>query len=303
MHRKAVVFGEMLWDCFPDKKLPGGAPMNVALHLQNLGMWTSFISAVGEDPLGKELVEFMERKNLSPAFVQSKPLNKTGQVLVNDMDRENIRYDIMEPVAWDYIEWQKNIQDEGDRADCFIFGSLAARNQVSRDTLTRLLETPALKVFDINLRLPYYGEDTIKALLYLTDVLKINEEELEVLANMHGCLPKPSFVCKKLLDTYKLKVVCMTRGAYGALMFDGREFWSHPGYKVDVVDTVGSGDAFLSGFVYKYLQRSPAEDILEFACALGALVAGREGGTPGYRVADVEGLKKGWTADSTDAAD
>ncbi|MDN3667952.1 carbohydrate kinase [Echinicola jeungdonensis] len=295
MKKKVVIFGEMLWDCFSDKNLPGGAPMNVALHAQFLGLETNFISAVGEDILGKDLLQFVAKKSLNTTYIQELTDKPTGKVLVDDSDRENVKYEIMKPVAWDFIRWNTAVQTLVEKADAFVFGSLAARSDESRSTLLRLLETTALKILDINLRAPHYDFGVLKQLLDKTDVLKINEEELEILAEFEGISPDWEEAVKKLTERYDLKMVCITRGAQGALIYDGEKSYQHPGFKVKVTDTVGSGDAFLSGFVYKYLQGAQPNEILDFACALGAFVATNQGGTPKYDMENVQAIIKGVT--------
>ncbi len=293
MEKKVVIFGEMLWDCFSDKNIPGGAPMNVALHAQFLGLQTAFISAVGEDILGKDLLQFVSQKSLNTTYVQERTDLPTGKVLVNDSDKENVKYEIMQPVAWDYITWNPAIQKLVEQADAFVFGSLAARSEKSRSTLLRLLEAPVLKILDINLRAPHYDYGILKQLLDKTDVLKINEEELEILAEFEGISHDWESAVKKLADRYDFKMVCITRGAQGAIIFDGEKNYQHPGFKVRVTDTVGSGDAFLSGFVYKYLQEASPNEILDFSCALGAFVATNQGGTPKYDMENVQAIIKG----------
>lgn len=239
MNKKAVIFGEMLWDCFPDKQLPGGAPMNVALHLQHLGITTTFISKIGSDSLGADLLSFVQKNGLNGDFVQRDTAHETSRVVVDNSDKENIKYEIVKPVAWDFMEWNTAIQEKVDEADVFVFGSLAARSSQSQNTLFRLLETSTLKVLDINLRPPHYSTKVLERLLKNTDVLKINEDELEILIEMSALDKNEEKALSAIVDRYELQLVCMTKGSAGAIIYDGREFYRHPGYQVDVEDTVG----------------------------------------------------------------
>src|SRR5690606_26682056 len=139
----------MLWDVFANEEIAGGAPMNVALHLQHLGNKVSFISKVGTDKEGEALLEFIKGFGLPHAYIQRDVFHPTGKVIVNDRDKENISYEIARPAAWDHITWSPEMQELVDQADAFIYGSLAAREKSSRETLLKLLQTKTLKVLDI----------------------------------------------------------------------------------------------------------------------------------------------------------
>ncbi|UCS93108.1 carbohydrate kinase [Echinicola marina] len=292
MHKKIVIFGEMLWDCFSDRSIPGGAPMNVALHTQYLGLETSFISKVGNDNWGKELLDFVQDKSLNTDLIQVDEHYDTSRVLVDDADKENIKYEIVEAVAWDFIQWSKEMQKKVNEADAFIFGSLSARNEDSRNTLFKLLETSVLKIFDINLRAPYFEASLLEKLLKKADILKINDDELLLLMDIFKLDKNGDKALERLSEDFGLQMICVTKGAAGAIIYDGKKSHSHPGYKVKVADTVGSGDAFLSGFIYKSLSGDSPKEILDFACALGALVATNKGGTPQYELEDIASIQR-----------
>ncbi|WP_162418902.1 carbohydrate kinase family protein [Cyclobacterium roseum] len=291
MPKKIICFGEMLWDIFPKESIAGGAPMNVALQLQHLGMTVEMISRIGDDKLGNKLIGFVKDFGLSDSFIQKDPIHPTGTVVVNDQEKENIRYEIVKPAAWDYIQWTESMEKEVKNADAFIFGTLAARGEESKATLDKLLETPALKIVDINLRPPFYTADLIEHLLTKADVLKINEDELTLLADFYDLPSKMEAALEKLNELFDFELICITLGSKGAALYQDGEIISHPGYPVAVKDTVGAGDAFLAGFVYKYLANDSPEKILDFACALGALVATYSGGTPVYKMEDIRHIQ------------
>ncbi|WP_162342037.1 carbohydrate kinase family protein [Cyclobacterium salsum] len=291
MPKKIICFGEMLWDIFPKESIAGGAPMNVALQLHHLGMTVEMISRIGDDKLGNKLISFVKDFGLSDRFIQKDPVHPTGTVVVNDQDKENIRYEIVKPAAWDYIQWTESMEKGVKNADAFIFGTLAARGEESKATLDKLLETPALKIVDINLRPPFYTADLIEHLLTKADVLKINEDELTLLADFYDLPSKMEAALEKLNELFDFELICITLGSKGAALYQDGEIISHPGYPVTVKDTVGAGDAFLAGFVYKYLANDSPEKILDFACALGALVATYSGGTPVYKMEDIQHIQ------------
>ena len=266
--------------------------MNVALHLCQLGNEVSFISSVGTDMEGEKLLAFIESFGLNPELIQTTQKYPTGQVIVDNSDKENISYDIVKPAAWDQIEWSPDQQEKVDQADAFIYGSLAAREETSRKTLFKLLETKSLKVLDINLRAPFYNFNILEDLLFLTDALKTNEEELKILAAFHQLPEKMETVLEKLTELYDLSMICVTMGKNGALLYYEEDLYRHPGYQVVVQDTVGSGDAFLAAFVNSHLSHHTPEKILDDACALGALVASLPGGTPAYNPEDVKKIKQ-----------
>ena len=281
----------MLWDIFPNEKIAGGAPMNVALHLQHLGNTVFFISKIGDDKEGESLLDFIKSFGLSPAYIQRDILYPTGKVIVNDQDKENISYEIVRPSAWDHISWSTELQELVDEADAFIFGSLAAREKTSRETLFKLLQTKTLRILDINLRPPFYSFDVLEELLEHTDILKINEEELKALSAHHHLSTDLNASLDQLMDRYELTMICVTLGKKGAMLYFEDELTNHPGYPVVVQDTVGAGDAFLSAFVNSYLLGKPSENILDDACALGALIATHKGGTPAYQLEEIDTIK------------
>lgn len=291
MPKKIICYGEMLWDIFPKESIAGGAPMNVALQLHHLGLNVEMISRIGDDKLGNKLLAFVKDFGLSDTFIQKDPVHPTGTVIVNDQDKENIRYEIVKPAAWDYIQWTEDMGKALKNADALIFGTLAARSMESKATLDKLLETPVLKIVDINLRAPFYSADLIEHLLTKANILKINEDELTLLADFYDLPSKMEAALEKLNELFDFDLICITLGSKGAALYQDGEIISHPGYPVTVKDTVGAGDAFLAGFVSRYLTNETPEKTLDFASALGALVATYSGGTPHYKMEDIRNIQ------------
>lgn len=287
MRDHVVIFGEMLWDCLPSGPVAGGAPMNVALNLHQLGLNSRFVSAVGNDSDGEKLFAFLREFEMPLDLIQINS-HETSKVLVNDSDPENIKYTIVSPVAWDFIQWNSEIDQAVEAADAFVFGTLGVRNSQSLETLIKLLQKPTLRVFDANLRPPFYDFEVIETLLGFADILKINEDELEIFADYFETEATIEGLCFYLDQHFPMEIICITRGAKGAVIYQLGKIFEHPGYKVTVQDSIGAGDAFLSGFIKTYLEEKSPEEILDFACKLGAFVATQKGGTPKYDPADIE---------------
>ncbi|MFN3998158.1 carbohydrate kinase family protein [Algoriphagus sp.] len=288
MRDQVIIFGEMLWDCLPTGPVAGGAPMNVALNLHQLGLNSSLISAVGDDEDGEKLLDFLRDFGLPLNLIQTKADHETSRVLVDTTDPENIKYNIVSPVAWDFIEWSPENDKAVEEADAFVFGTLGVRNTQSLKTLIKLLQHPTLRIFDANLRPPYYDFEVIETLLGFTDVLKINEDEMEIFADYFGTEPSVNSICGYLDQNFPMEIICITQGSKGALIYQKGEIFSHSGYKVKVQDSIGAGDAFLSGFIKTYLEEKNPKEILDFACKIGGFVATQKGGTPRYTEADIE---------------
>ncbi len=288
-------FGEMLWDLLPSGKLPGGAPMNVALHLKNLGVDVVMISKVGNDPLGDEIIDFVKQKNCATDWIQRDRERTTGIVQVNISNRTSVTYNIVHPVAWDFIDVTPEALVAVKNAYAFIYGTLACRDKHSFTTLLALLEnTTAIKIYDVNLRPPHYTNELIEVLLQKADIVKMNEEELEVISGWldSAGLPIDERV-KRIKIKFGLQAVIVTRGGDGALLLNETGLHHSKIYKVEVKDTIGSGDSFLAAMIKNlYLQKSP-EYSLNFACALGALVAQHNGANPPIKESEILGLMNG----------
>ena len=283
-------FGEMLWDVLPTGRQPGGAPLNVAVHLHNFGLEAQIISRVGHDDLGTELLAFVESKGISACYVQRGETHLTGVVKANVSDHMEVTYQIVKPVAWDYIQYSDALSELVETAEVFVFGSLAARQAPSRETLYRLLQQAKLKVFDVNLRPPHYSRDVVTYLLNQADVVKLNHHELAEIMDWFGVSSDEETALRWLADRFQLQAVCVTKGANGAILWVEQQLYRSPGIAVQVQDTIGSGDAFLAALLRGWLAGQPPADYLAFACAAGSLVASYQGATPAISEAQVRNL-------------
>jgi fructokinase len=285
--KKVICFGEILWDVFPDGKKPGGAPMNVAYHLHNQGVKSTLISSVGNDSDGRKLFTYLEDLGLDTTFIQTHTDLPTGTVDVLLNSEGKATYTIIKPVAWDAIHFENPLTELVEDADAIVFGSLACRGKEARNTLYHLLEHARVKIFDLNLRPPHVSPEILRELLHASTILKVNDEEfnfLKEVVKIEGW-GEPAF--KELSDKFALECLCVTMGDKGALVWHADKLYCHPGYKVNVADTVGSGDAFLASFINGYLNNHPIPGILDKACVIGAYVASQSGANPAYAAEQV----------------
>jgi fructokinase len=280
MQPTTICFGETLFDVLPGGAVPGGAPMNVAIHLNYYGHSPLVISRVGNDAAGVKLIEFLENKGLSTAYIQQDETHQTGVVEADVSNKTQVVYTIVEPVAWDFIAYDDKVAQLIAQSEAFIYGSLASRNKITRNTLLKYLPKAGLKVFDVNLRSPHYHPESIKELLSYADIVKMNHDELTEIAGWYGVSLGEKENMEYLKKRLGIALLLETRGENGAAYLAEDGYGEHPGFRVSVEDTIGSGDAFLAAFLHQYLGgKSPAES-LPYACAAGAYVATQRGATP-----------------------
>jgi len=281
-NQSIVCFGEVLWDLLPSGKIAGGAPMNVAYHAKVFGLPCQMVSRVGVDDLGRELLVFLSDKGIPTSLVQRDHTFSTGTVNVQLDEKGSPTYEIVQPAAWDYIHPDEAAKQAVKDASAIVFGSLACRTERTKKTLLELLELATVRVFDVNLRQPFFSKDLLETLLAKATVVKMNDEELETLSGWFGVTGNEVDKMNFLKEQFQLDALIVTKGANGAAFLNETNHYSHPGFKVQVQDTIGSGDAFLGAFLSKLLKGASAEESLETACAAGALVATKKGATPDY---------------------
>lgn len=285
-----VCYGESLWDILPDNTVPGGAPMNVAYHLRKLGIRPALITRVGLDNYGKRLIQLMEKQDMPTDFFQMDFELDTGKVRATPGEGEEIHYEILRPVAWDNIQWDDQFVPLLGQASYFIHGSLSARNEASRKVLYRLLDMARFRVLDINLRPPHYDRAVLEHLLHGVQLLKLNLAELELLTGWFSDYASDRERMGVLQDRFHIPTVVVTRGSRGSMMTMEGVFYEHPGFSVELADTVGSGDAFLAGLLFKISEGISPPRIIEFASAMGALIATYHGPCPDYHKEEITKL-------------
>lgn len=280
-----ISFGEVLWDCFPSGRCLGGAPLNVAYHLKQLGKDALLLSAVGDDAAGKAVLSAMTGMGLRHEGVSIHSEWATGTVQVTLDAAGDASYQITESVAWDRILWDRAHVLKEQNVAAIVYGSLAARNAHNLKTLKGLLnEFDCLKVFDVNLRAPHDSLELVAELAHFADVLKLNEEELFVLCGA-GFDSKKEFEggLKSIAKRFEIERICLTRGAQGALFYEAGSLFFADSIVTDVEDTVGAGDAFTALMVAGLLHAAPTQALLNDACSLAGYVASQKGATPHYQ--------------------
>jgi fructokinase len=290
-HQKFVVvgLGELLWDVFPSGKQLGGAPSNFAYVTNLLGDTGIPASRVGNDALGKEARKQLGELGISTEFVQIDSAHPTGTVKVEVDPRGQPRFEIIENVAWDFLEWTDNWQQLAARTDAVCFGSLAQRSPQGRRTIRQFLDAlrpDAVRIFDVNLRQNFYDAHILTESMRQAGILKLNHEELPVIKRLaaldHGDDEERSDLkwAEVLLQKFALRMICVTRGADGSVLITSEERHEHPGFKVKIADTVGAGDAFTAAMLHEVLRGAPLAQINDTANRVGAWVASQHGGMP-----------------------
>lgn len=284
MNDIVVGMGEALWDVLPEGKKIGGAPANFAYHVSQFGLPSRVVSAVGSDPLGREIVENFTSKGLNH-LIEEVPY-PTGTVQV-EIDPAGVpQYDIKENVAWDNIPYTARLEALAGKTRAVCFGSLAQRNVVSRDTINRFLDAmpqtaDSLVVFDVNLRQGFYTKEILCNSMKRCNILKINDEELVTVSRMFG-YPGIDLQdkCWILLGKYNLRMLILTCGINGSYVFTPGNVSFQPTPKVEVADTVGAGDSFTAAFIASILKGKSVAEAHALAVRTSAFVCTRKGAMP-----------------------
>lgn len=286
---KGVCFGEVLWDNIPTGRKLGGAPLNVAYHLNKLGSHTDMLTRVGDDADGKDIITLCAELAIPLTLFQKDNKYPTSTVEVHIDENKDVRYEIVFPVAWDNITLGQKEIEAVSKADFFVFGSLSTRHNTSYQTLQTLIKEANYKVLDVNLRAPHYTKERIFELLHYADLVKMNEEELDFVATWSG-LPETdtdAIKAEAVMTTFGVNELIVTYGAKGAIYHSwlGKFSYHFPALRVEVKDTIGSGDSFLAAFLSQRCRQdkqATPEEMLEFATTLSAFVTQSTGACPSY---------------------
>jgi fructokinase len=284
-NRKMVVvgLGEVLWDLLPGGKQLGGASANFTYHAQMLGAEAWLISRVGDDPLGREMLERLQAMQMPSDCVTVDPFAPTGTVAVELSSDGQPKFTIRENVAWDHLTASGFVRATVARADAVCFGSLAQRNETSRATIRSLVASTrfdALRIFDANLRQDFFSLEVIKTSLQLANVLKINDEELPVLAGFFGLQGRPEEQLAELAGRFDLQMVALTCGVRGSLFYSRGCYSKAEGLPISVVDTIGAGDSFTAMLAMGLLAGWNLDRINRCANEVAAYVVSQPGATP-----------------------
>jgi fructokinase len=283
-HGHTVVgLGEILWDVFPDGPRFGGAPANFACHAAQLGATAHMVSAIGPDELGVKALKALEDKGVNTSRVARSEF-PTGVVNVELDAAGKASYQFAMNTAWDHLEWRDDWKQLTDQTAAVCFGTLGQRSESSRRAIQRFVEATssatAFRIFDINLRPPFHTDEIILESLALANVLKLNDDELPILARLCGLEGAEVELMQALADRYQLRVVAVTRGHQGAVLCRGKEVSEFPGVSTTVKDTVGAGDSFTAALAMGLLENHALDAINQRACRIAAYVCSQSGGTP-----------------------
>ena len=293
MQKVIVGLGELLWDLLPSGKRLGGAPANFTVMSSRLGNRGVIASRLGNDPLAAEAREILKAFPVDISLLQTDPVHPTGSVGVEIRGNEP-HYSIHEPAAWDFMEWTPEWRSLAQSADAVCFGSLAQRNSASRATIRDFLSatrSDCVRVFDVNLRPPFFSVDVVDASLTSATIFKLNEVEVPEVLAMLG-LPRPDTrpadkgeaallaAARSLLQKYPIQLVAITMGGEGSLLATRESFHRHSGIATTVADTVGAGDAFTAALVHAYLRGASLAEMNEAGNRWGGWVASQRGAMP-----------------------
>jgi fructokinase len=283
-----LCFGEIVWDALPEGIFLGGAPLNVAYHLNQLGRRAYPVSRIGKDFLGSQTLRNLKRANVSDKLIQVDESYHTGAVVVSLSESGDASYEILQPASWDFIQATDELMEHASRAGVLVYGSLATRSEHNAKLLGKLIDLVPFSVCDVNLRKPFDDPDNAIKWASKASLVKLNDEELDQLS------PAPADASLEdkaaaFADLIKVNTIVVTRGGDGAYVYHDGKGYTRPAPKVEVADTVGAGDAFTAAFISTFMENADVEAALDKALRLGAFVAGQRGAQPKYDSADVLG--------------
>jgi fructokinase len=279
-----VGLGEILWDLLPEGKQMGGAPANFAYHAQALGGNGVVVSCIGDDDLGKEITEILTNLGLEQRYIAVDKDHPTGTVTVELDDKGVPNFTIHTDVAWDFIPSSPDLLELASKADAVCFGSLCQRSDVSRQTVRDFLQATrpeCLRVFDINIRQHYYSKDIVQNMLEISNILKLNDDELPIVAELLGIEGSETEILSSLVDKFELQLVVLTKGDKGSRLYSKDNDSEHPGITPEkIADTVGAGDAFTAAVAFGVLLGKDLDEINEHANKVASFVCSQNGATP-----------------------
>ncbi|MCJ7473256.1 MAG: carbohydrate kinase [Actinobacteria bacterium] len=282
---KIIGLGEILWDMLPEGKKLGGAPANFAYYVSKLGQIGIITSRVGNDSLGKEILESMEKLNLNNKYIQIDPNYPTSTVSVKLDSNGQPDYVIHQNVAWDSLDFNESWKHLAKEADVICFGTLAQRSNKSKNTIFDFLKSArpeTIRLLDINIRQNFYSIEVIEESIKLSNILKLNINELKIIRNLFNYSNNKNEIdlCLEIINDFKLDLLCLTKGEKGSIVLNSKEYYEHQGYKVSIVDTVGAGDAFAAAMIVQYIKDKTLKEISDLANRLGSWVSSQSGPTP-----------------------
>jgi len=279
-----VGIGELIWDLLPNGKQLGGATTNFAYISHLLGNMSFVASRVGDDELGLEARSRLDRMGIVTKYLQVDRRHPTGTVGIEIDKCGEAHYAMNEDSAWDYLAWTESLAELASRADAVCYGTMAQREPGSRATILRFIEhsrPEALRIFDVNLRHAFFNAEMLAASLARATIVKLNDDELNRISEMLGLdSGRDESLALQMLEEFNIELVAVTRGSRGSTLVTKDDEVNHPGIPVNVVDSIGSGDAFTAALAHYYLRRAPLKIVSEAANRIGSWVATQSGATP-----------------------
>ena len=284
---KIIGIGEILWDIFSNGRKLGGVPANFAYHVSALGHEGVVVSRIGNDELGKEIVDYLTELDFATDYIQVDKDKPTGVVKIKMDDENQPNYIIKEDVAWDFLGWNEKFNKLIKSVDAICFGTLAQRNEVSRETILKFLRetnNKAVKILDINLRQNFYNKRIIEESLRFSNILKLNTSELEILSELLEINKKydEKDLCRFIISSYEVKLICLTKGEEGSMLIDENSSYESQVYPYEVADRVGAGDAFAAAIIVHFLKGDSLDVISGYANKLASWVTSKPDGMPIY---------------------
>lgn len=287
MNHRILCFGEILFDVFPEYKQLGGAPFNFAYHLVQFGPQVAFVSRIGQDANGEEILSFLKERDFPTHYMQIDAEYPTGIVQVTLDDQRKPDFEITEGVAYDFIRMEDELsQFDLHSVDLLYFGTLCQRHAVSRQTIQHVLATRPESVrvlYDMNLRQSFYTQEILRQSLLQADIVKLNDDEFACISMLFGLANQEDEAARQLMDTFSLTHLCITKGAQGSTLWEhSQKFdWQNPDDgSLQVIDTVGAGDSFAAVLAYGILEHWPGERIIRQASQFAAAVCTIPGAIP-----------------------
>jgi fructokinase len=275
--------GELLWDVLEESEELGGAPINFSYHAGALGARSYAISTIGDDRRGKTALSELQQRGLSCDHITIEKNGVTGYVLARVDGAGIASYTFPDNVAWDNIHLKESTLSLAENLDAVCFGSLAQRSPSSRQAIPNFLQrtgSRTLKVFDLNIRQHFYTPEIIRTSMRLADVLKLNDDELRLIAAMENTEGDVLSVLRSLIASYDLKLAVLTRGEHGSLLVSPSQYAEHKGLSATIVDTIGAGDSFTAATVLGLLKGMPLDEINAHANRVAAFVCSQKGAMP-----------------------
>ena len=289
-NHQVVCFGETFWNLLPTGGQAGGSPVNMAYHLQMLGLNPAIISRIGYDDAGKQLIEMLETKSICTDYFQMDERKPTGMLTVYVKDDGEVLHSIHHDVAWDEIEYLNELADLISGARFFVFGSLAVRCKKTYQTLSQLLPFAKTKVLNMNLQAPFYNRTTIEVLLRQADILKLNEPELELITGWFSNYENEIDRVKLLQDKFMIKDIVVNKTKQGSIWISGNNSYEHPGFTKTLLGKAENSDAFLAALLAKMLQGALPRKALEYANATSSLLAMYPDAYAAYKPSEIDAL-------------